>query len=284
MKKLLILFAAAMILSSCSVGLYTDGVHTSTVASLNLSMQPSWGPAGYNYAPYYYFPEFDFYYDVNKAIFYYLNHGRWIAAKHLPPHYPKDLHRYYKVVLTQRNPWLHNSNHRTMYKKYKGVYNQPVIGDKHKPQGPAAPKPQSPQSPQRPPQNNRYDHNKAPQNSGQNGGGSYYGSRNNQQGYGNYDNRNTVRDSRNNDTNRGAAYNNGANGSQRGNSSNSGYNRPSNQSQPNNVAPSNNRGSNNSRSQQTKASSASSEKKSSSTTQRGSSNSQSNHSTGSRGR
>lgn len=280
MKKLLILFAAAMILSSCSVGLYTDGVHTSTVASLNLSMQPSWGPAGYNYAPYYYFPEFDFYYDVNKAIFYYLNHGRWIAAKHLPPHFPKDLHRYYKVVLTQRNPWLYNSSHRSMYKKYKGVYNQPVIGNKHHPQGPGAP------GPQRPPQNNRYDHNKAPQNNGHNGGGSYYGSRNNQQSNGNYDNHNTVRDSRNNDTNRGAAYNNGANAPQRGNNSNSSYNKPTNQSQPNKVAPSNNRGSNNSRSQQTKASNPSSEKKSSSNAQRGSSSSssQGNRSTGSRGR
>ena len=278
MKKLLILFAAAMILSSCSVGLYTDGVRTSTVASLNISMQPSWGPAGYNYAPYYYFPEFDFYYDVNKAIFYYLNHGRWIAAKHLPPHFPKDLHRYYKVVLTQRNPWLYNSSHRSMYKKYKGVYNQPVIGNKHHPQGPGAP------GPQRPPQNNRYDHNKPPQNNGHYGNGSYYGSRNNQSGNGNYDNRNTVRDSRNNNTNRGTAYNNGANAPQRGNSSNSSYNKPTNQSQPNKVAPSNNRGSNNSRSQQTKASNPSSEKKSSSNAQRGGSNSQGNRATGSRGR
>ena len=280
----MILFAAAMILSSCSVGLYTDGVRTSTVASLNISMQPSWGPAGYNYAPYYYFPEFDFYYDVNKAIFYYLNHGRWIAAKHLPPHYPKDLHRYYKVVLTQHNPWLHNNSHRTMYKKYKGVYNQPVIGDKHKPHGPATPKPQTPQ---RPPQNNRYDHNKAPQNNGHNGGGSYYGSRNNQSGNGNYDNRNTVRDSRNNNTNRGTAYNNGSNSSQRGNGSNAGYNKPTSQGQQNNVAPSNNRGSNNSRSQQSRASSASSnsdKKSSSSSAQRGSSNSQGNRATGSRGR
>ncbi|MBR4854965.1 MAG: hypothetical protein IKU88_09595 [Alistipes sp.] len=280
MKKLLILFAAAMILSSCSVGLYTDTPHVKTTTIVNLSMQPTWGPAGYNYAPYYYFPEFDFYYDVNKAIFYYLNRGRWIAAKHLPPHFPKDLHRYYKVVLTQRNPWLYNSSHRSMYKKYKGVYNQPVIGNKHHPQGPGAP------GPQRPPQNNRYDHNKAPQNNGHNGGGSYYGSRNNQSGNDNYDNRNTVRDSRNNNTNRGTAYNNGANAPQRGNSSNSSYNKPTNQSQPNKVAPSNNRGSNNSRSQQTKASNPSSEKKSSSNAQRGSSSSssQGNRATGSRGR
>ena len=274
MKKLMILFAATMILSSCSVGLYSDGVHTSTVASLNLSMQPSWGPAGYHDAPYYYFPEFDFYYDVNKAIFYYLNHGRWIAAKHLPPHFPKDLHRYYKVVLTQRNPWLHNHNHRAMYKKYKGVYNQPVIGNKHHPQGPGA---NGPHNPQRPSQNTRYDHNKTHQNNGHYGG-SYYGSRNNQY----YDNRNTVRDSRNNNTNRGSAYNNGANGSQRGNGSNSSYNKPSNQDQSNKVAPSNNRGSNNSRSQQ--AQTSSSEKKNSSTAQRGGSSSQGTRSTGSRGR
>ena len=277
-----------MILSSCSVGFYTDTPHATTV--VNLSMQPTWGPAGYNYAPYYYFPEFDFYYDVNKAIFYYLNRGRWIAAKHLPPHYPKDLHRYYKVVLTQHNPWLHNSSHRSMYRKYKGVYNQPIIGDKHKPHQPQAPKPAP-----TPPSSNRYDHNKPaqnkqPQNNGQNGGGSYYGSRGNQSAGGNQsgDNRNVIRDSRNTNTQRGTSYNNGG---QRGASSsnpNNGYNRPGNsqsQSSGKVAAGNGSRGTEKSRSQQTTSSRSSSEKKSStSSSQRGSSQSQGSRSAGSRGR
>ena len=132
MKRLLFMVALAAALSSCSVGYYptsNNNLHRSSF--VNISIQPSWGPAGYDYAMYYYFPDFNFYYDVERALFYYPNYGRWVSARVLPPGrgFPTDLHRYYKVVINRHNPWNYNRQHRTRYKVYKGVRTQPTIVD-----------------------------------------------------------------------------------------------------------------------------------------------------------
>ena len=133
MKRLLFMVALAAALSSCSVGYYNNpsknNLHRSSI--VNISIQPSWGPAGYDYAMYYYFPDFNFYYDVERALFYYPNYGRWVSARVLPPRrgFPTDLHRYYKVVINRHNPWNYNRQHRSRYKIYKGVYTQPTIVD-----------------------------------------------------------------------------------------------------------------------------------------------------------
>lgn len=124
--------ALAAALSSCSVGYYptsNNNLHRSSF--VNISIQPSWGPAGYDYAMYYYFPDFNFYYDVERALFYYPNYGRWVSARVLPAGrgFPTDLHRYYKVVINRHNPWNYNRQHRTRYKMYKGVRTQPTIVD-----------------------------------------------------------------------------------------------------------------------------------------------------------
>lgn len=160
MKRLVIIILGLM-LSSCSVGYYANsGVGVITTA--NLSLQPAWGPAGYDCAHYYYFPDFNFYYDVDNALFYYLNGSRWISARQLPYAlgYPRDLYKFYKVVLNIRNPWNHNRVHRKEYKHFCGVHTQPVLHN-------------------RPPQVHR------PQNNG-------YAP--------NSDHRNTIRNSRNNNT------------------------------------------------------------------------------------
>ena len=132
MKRLLFMVALAAALSSCSVGYYptsNNNLHRSSF--VNISIQPSWGPAGYDYAMYYYFPDFNFYYDVERALFYYPNYGRWVSARVLPAGrgFPTDLHRYYKVVINRHNPWNYNRQHRTRYKMYKGVRTQPTIVD-----------------------------------------------------------------------------------------------------------------------------------------------------------
>lgn len=101
--------------------------------AVNISAQPPWGPAGYACAPYYYFPDFNIYYDVNRALFYYLDHGRWRSAHRLPPYAgPRDLYKFYKVVLDVRDPWLYNRSHRIKYKKYRGIHTQPVLRDTHR--------------------------------------------------------------------------------------------------------------------------------------------------------
>ena len=140
MKRMILAIVMAFTLTSCGTGYYSSTIVTSAAAydypthvpgAINISIQPSWGPAGYNYAMYYYFPEFNFYYDVERALFYYLSSGRWISAKVLPKgrHYPTDLHRYYKVVINERNPWNYNRQHKTKYKQYKGVYTQRNLRD-----------------------------------------------------------------------------------------------------------------------------------------------------------
>ena len=131
MKRLILAFAMAFTLSSCGVGYYVYDTPAPVTGSINISLQPSWGPAGYDYAMYYYFPEFNFYYDVERAVFHYLNYGRWVSAKVLPHgrHFPTDLHRYYKVVINHSNPWHYNRQHKNQYKHYKGVYNQRNLRD-----------------------------------------------------------------------------------------------------------------------------------------------------------
>ncbi len=128
MKRLTIILAATLICTSCGVALYPDRGVTVT-ASVNISAQPPWGPAGYDYAPYYYFPDFNFYYDVDRAMFHYYSRGRWIAAKKLPVGYPRDLYKFYKVVIDVRDPWLYNRRHKSMYRKYRGIHTQPVLRD-----------------------------------------------------------------------------------------------------------------------------------------------------------
>ena len=129
MKQIVLTIALAFILSSCSTSYYTyqEPVHVTG------AVQPAWGPAGYDYALYYYFPDFDFYYDVERALFYYHKSSRWVSAKILPRNgrYPTDLYRYYKVVINSHNPWLNNRHHRTQYKQYKGKFNQPNLRDSH---------------------------------------------------------------------------------------------------------------------------------------------------------
>lgn len=131
MKRTLFMLTLATILTSCSIGNYPVNQSVHSAGYVNISIQPSWGPAGYDYAMFYYFPDFNFYYDVERALFYYPNYGRWVSARYLPSGrgFPTDLHRYYKVVINQRNPWEYNRQHRNRYKIYKGVYTQRPLRD-----------------------------------------------------------------------------------------------------------------------------------------------------------
>lgn len=96
--------------------------------NININTQPAWGPVGYDYVNYYYFPELNCYYDVNGAMFVYFDSGRWISARYLPYSYRNyDLYRTYKVVLNTHNPWVRNSYHYTHYAPYRGYNHKQVI-------------------------------------------------------------------------------------------------------------------------------------------------------------
>lgn len=193
MKRLATILLGLM-LASCSVGYYSNnGMGLSTVA--NISVQPAWGPAGYDCANFYYFPEHNFYYDVNRALFYYYHNKRWLSAKHLPYGlgYPRDLYRLYKVVLNNiSKPWKYNRRHIMEYKHYGKIHNQPVLHPHKAPQ-------YNGNRPNRPPQNgygpSYNNNNRPPQMKPQQGNGSRY-----ENNYGSE--RNTIRNSRNNNTSR----------------------------------------------------------------------------------
>lgn len=96
--------------------------------NINIDKQPSWGPSGYEYAEFYYFPDIDIYYDVANTLFYYATGGKWISSQYLPDKYRKyDLYGLYKIVLNESQPWLQNKTHKKNYSKYKGDKTQEPI-------------------------------------------------------------------------------------------------------------------------------------------------------------
>lgn len=126
MKKFLLIIALLIGVSS----FYNTTEAQNINVNINIGRQPAWGPVGYDYARYYYFPDIDCYYDVNIGMFYYMNRGRWVSARYLPYGYRNhDLYGLYKVVLNVNEPWRYHHNHYRDYARYKGHRNQIVIRD-----------------------------------------------------------------------------------------------------------------------------------------------------------
>lgn len=127
MKKILSIIAltAALLFT-------TNNVNAQNISfSINIGSQPAWGPTGYDYVDYYYFPDFNGYYDINNGMFIYLDRGRWITARYLPAIYRHfDLYDVYKVALNIHKPWLYNKRHVNYYGRYRDYRGrQAVIRD-----------------------------------------------------------------------------------------------------------------------------------------------------------
>lgn len=106
------------------------GTQAQVGVSVNIGMQPVWGPVGYDYVNYYYMPDIDVYYDVPAHVYVYQDGGVWVRRSYLPPAYASfDLYHGYKVVVNDPNPWLRNDVYRTKYVGYKGHHDQVVIRD-----------------------------------------------------------------------------------------------------------------------------------------------------------
>ncbi|MCD8044330.1 MAG: hypothetical protein LUH10_14865 [Tannerellaceae bacterium] len=125
MKKIIALLAI-ILASAALVPVQAQNVNINI--NLNIDRQPAWGPIGYKYVDYYYFPDINIYYDVNNGLFYYSSRGKWIADRYLPAKYRRyDLYVMYKVVLNERQPWVYNKVHRRQYAHFKGDRTQVVI-------------------------------------------------------------------------------------------------------------------------------------------------------------
>ncbi len=126
MKKLF--FATAIILGCLSFQAANAQVHF----SVNIGVQPEWGPVGYDHAEYYYMPDIDTYYDVPHHQYVYFDNNHWVHAGALPPRYASfDRYHGYKVVINDDKPWRHADVYRGRYANYRGRHDQVVIRDSH---------------------------------------------------------------------------------------------------------------------------------------------------------
>lgn len=103
MKKMIILLVAGML----GIASFNQRAEAQSFqVSINIGMQPAWGPVGYDYVDYYYFPDINCYYNVNQRLFYFLDpRGYWVYANYLPYDYRRyDLYRLFKVVINEPMP------------------------------------------------------------------------------------------------------------------------------------------------------------------------------------
>ncbi len=80
---------------------------------------------------YYYLPDIECYYYVPQRQFVYLNGPNWVFSYNLPARCRGyDLYSGYKVVCSGPRPYMHYSDHRVTYARYRGYRgHQPVIRD-----------------------------------------------------------------------------------------------------------------------------------------------------------
>jgi hypothetical protein len=100
---------------------------------INIGVQPSWGPTGYDHVEYYYIPDIRCYYYVPGHQFIFQRNGHWAFSYDLPPAYRGyDLFHSYKVVLNEPQAYLHYDEHRKQYDHFRGGPNgQQFIHDSH---------------------------------------------------------------------------------------------------------------------------------------------------------
>jgi len=98
-----------------------------TSVSVNIGLQPMWGPVGYSYVEYYYLPAAEVYYWVPGRQFVYWNGFEWVFVSYLPARYHVDLYTTYKVVINEPKPWIRHKVYVVKYKRYKSSPPKQVI-------------------------------------------------------------------------------------------------------------------------------------------------------------
>lgn len=128
MKKILLL--STVLLGSLFIYSAAEAQYQENYDNANIDAQPAWGPSGYDYAENYYLPDVEAYYCVPRHQFVYFDNGNWCYASSLPGRYANyDLYSGYKVVINERNPWMHFNEHRMQYAPYRYRHDQMVLRD-----------------------------------------------------------------------------------------------------------------------------------------------------------
>ena len=118
MKTLKYLVIGILIIIACDA-------NAQVAVTINIGNPPSWGPAGYTGARYYYLPDIECYYDIQLSEFIYNNGFGWIHKSYLPEIYRDyDLYSGYKVVMTD----YHGNKPYVNFKKNKAKYAKGYTG------------------------------------------------------------------------------------------------------------------------------------------------------------
>ena len=122
MKKMIV--ATALLLASVCF----TSAHAQISLSVNIGAQPSWGPAGYDHAEYYYIPDIQSYYYVPSHQFIYLSSNRWVFSNELPARYRGfDLFHCHKEVINEPQAYLRYAEHRRAFDHFRGHPDQQVF-------------------------------------------------------------------------------------------------------------------------------------------------------------
>ncbi|WP_243349235.1 hypothetical protein [Parabacteroides sp. FAFU027] len=82
---------------------------------------PAWAPPYYNGVRYYYLPDIEAYYDLQREVFVYFRNGQWIFSASLPGIYANfDLNNGFVIALGSRvvNPWQNHKHYVESYPRY----------------------------------------------------------------------------------------------------------------------------------------------------------------------
>lgn len=102
-----------------------SSVQAQVRVNVNLGVQPTWGPASYDYAEYYFLPELGIYYSVPDRVFIYPHGNGWKFAKRLPGRYRNfDLYSTYKVVVNEPRPYMRHGYYVEHYRDYRNMHQE----------------------------------------------------------------------------------------------------------------------------------------------------------------
>lgn len=114
-----------MLVSMILISLFSFGACRSynygTTETQTIYENPEWAPDYYTGVRYYYLPDIEVYYDLTMRDFIYLNNGRWMYSRVLPPMYSYyDLYSGYVILLNVNiyKPWMHHQYYVSHYPRY----------------------------------------------------------------------------------------------------------------------------------------------------------------------
>jgi len=99
--RLLLVLVTAMGLSSCMV-------YGPPRSSVYVQSGPGPGVMGYDY---WYYPDAQVYFDINRRIYFYYSNSRWIETRVLPPLWRDRLHGYVRIQSRHQRPYLEYNEH-----------------------------------------------------------------------------------------------------------------------------------------------------------------------------